>query len=63
MERLATTSQTQRPHFSFLHHMSLACHDLEESKRFYIEVLGGELVHDIAGFSEVRIADIIVGMS
>jgi catechol 2,3-dioxygenase-like lactoylglutathione lyase family enzyme len=57
------TRQTARPHFAFLHHVSLACRDLEESKRFYIEVLGGELIHDIAGFSEVRIADIIVGMS
>jgi catechol 2,3-dioxygenase-like lactoylglutathione lyase family enzyme len=36
---------------------------VEESKRFYIQVLGGELIHDISGFAEVRIADIIFGMS
>jgi catechol 2,3-dioxygenase-like lactoylglutathione lyase family enzyme len=55
--------ESQRPHFGFLHHISLACRDLDESKRFYVGVLGGELIHDVAGFSEVRIADIIVGMS
>lgn len=63
MENVATISLKQRPYFSFLHHMSLACRDLEESKRFYTQVMGGELIHDIAGFAEVRIADIIVGMS
>jgi len=63
MANLSITGQAQRPHFAFLHHVSLACRDLEESKRFYVEVLGGELIHDIAGFSEVRCADIIVGIS
>ena len=63
MENLATELQANRPHFSYLHHVSLACSDLEESKRFYINVLGGELFHDTDGFAEVRIADIIVGMS
>lgn|GEM_PF-3054748 len=33
---------TQRPHCAYLHHTSLPWRDLEESKRFYIEVLGGE---------------------
>ena len=56
-------SQHQRPRFSYLHHISLPCRDLEQSKRFYTQVLGGELIHDIAGFAEVRIADIIIGMS
>jgi catechol 2,3-dioxygenase-like lactoylglutathione lyase family enzyme len=63
MENIANDLQMNRPHFAYLHHISLACRDLAESKRFYTEVLGGELIHDIAGFSEVRIADIIVGMS
>jgi len=56
-------SQNQRPRLDGLHHISLPCRNLEQSKRFYIDVLGGELFHDIAGFAEVRIADIIIGMS
>src|SRR5258706_3074121 len=63
MEHTAQRIETRRPHFAFLHHISLACRELDESKRFYVGVLGGELIHDVAGFSEVRIADITVGMS
>src|SRR5215475_12719503 len=63
MESKAEIAQVQRPRFSSLHHISLPCRDVEESKRFYIQVLGGELFHDIPGFAEVRIADIIFGMS
>ena len=48
-----------QPRFSGLSHVSLACRDLAESKRFYSEVLGGELVHEIPGFVEYRIADVI----
>lgn len=55
--------QMSRPRFKGLHHISLPCRDLEESKLFYSEVLGGELIHNIAGFAEVRIANIIIGMS
>jgi catechol 2,3-dioxygenase-like lactoylglutathione lyase family enzyme len=36
---------------------------LAESKRFYIEVMGGTLYHDTPGFAEVKIANMIVGMS
>ena len=63
MENQAVAAPMARPHFAFLHHVSLASRDLVESKRFYIEVLGGELFHDTPGFSEVRVADIIIGMS
>lgn len=63
MEQSAAATQSIRPRLSFLHHISLPCRDLEESKKFYIEVLGGELYHDTPGFSEVKIADIIIGMS
>ena len=52
-----------KPRLAYLHHISLPCRDLEESKRFYIDVLGGELYHDTVGFAEVKIADMIVGMS
>ena len=44
-------------------HVSLPCRDLEESKIFYSQVMGGELVHEIAGFVEYRIKDIIIGLS
>jgi len=63
MEHGTGLAQDQRPRFGYLHHISLPCRDLEESKRFYTEVLGGELIHDITGFAEVRIANIIVGIS
>src|SRR4030095_12171747 len=52
----------KRPHFSSLNHLSLPCRDLAETKRFYTAVLGGELIHDVEGFAEVRIAEIIIGM-
>ena len=35
---------SRQPRFSGLSHVSLACRDLAESKLFYSEVLGGELV-------------------
>jgi catechol 2,3-dioxygenase-like lactoylglutathione lyase family enzyme len=56
-------SPTSRPQFSGMSHVSLACRDLEESKIFYAQVMGGELVHEIPGFVEYRIEDIIVGLS
>ena len=63
MANLTAKSKADRPHFAFLHHISLPCRDLAESKRFYIEVLGGKLFHETQGFAEVQIADIIIGMS
>jgi catechol 2,3-dioxygenase-like lactoylglutathione lyase family enzyme len=63
MESQTAVAPAARPYFAFLHHISLPCRSLDESKRFYIDVLGGELFHDTPGFSEVRIADIIIGLS
>jgi catechol 2,3-dioxygenase-like lactoylglutathione lyase family enzyme len=63
MEMSAAAKVVTRPYFAFLHHISLPCRDLAESKKFYIEVLGGDLYHDTEGFSEVKIADIIIGLS
>ena len=69
METLAsntTTNQaaaTKHARFSGMSYVSLPCRDLEESKLFYARVMGGELVHEIAGFVEYRIADIIFGLS
>ncbi len=56
-------SLTKQPRFSGMSHVSLPCRDLEESKIFYSQVMGGELVHEIAGFVEYRIKDIIIGLS
>ena len=56
-------SPTRQPRFSGMSHVSLPCRDLEESKIFYGQVMGGELVHEIPGFVEYRIEDIIVGLS
>ena len=63
MEKLAGALNSNRPRFAYLHHISLPCRNLVESKKFYIEVLGGVLFHDTAGFAEVKIADIIIGLS
>lgn len=52
-----------RPGFTGMSHVSLPCRDLEESKLFYCRVLGGEHFHEIPGFVEYRIEDIIFGLS
>ncbi len=55
--------EIERPHFTAFAHASLCCRDLEQAKRFFVEVLGGELIHDVDGFIEVRIAGIIIGLT
>jgi len=55
--------QTVQPHFSGISHVSLPCRDLAESKVFYSQVMGGERVHEIPGFVEYRIQDIIIGLA
>jgi catechol 2,3-dioxygenase-like lactoylglutathione lyase family enzyme len=57
------TAFAERPRFSGFSHASLPCRDLTESKRFYTEVLGGELIHDAEGFAEVRLGGVIIGFS
>jgi catechol 2,3-dioxygenase-like lactoylglutathione lyase family enzyme len=56
-------SSTKQPRFSGMSHVSLPCRDLEESKIFYSQVMGGEHVHGIAGFVEYRVKDIVIGLS
>jgi catechol 2,3-dioxygenase-like lactoylglutathione lyase family enzyme len=56
-------SASRQPRFSGMSHVSMPCRDLEESKIFYAQVMGGELVHEIEGFVEFRIEDIIIGLS
>jgi catechol 2,3-dioxygenase-like lactoylglutathione lyase family enzyme len=59
----AAQEDTPRPRFSGFGHASLAVRDLEQSKRFFTQVMGGELIHDVEGFAEVRIAGVIIGLS
>lgn len=56
-------SEAGYPRFSKLNHLSLAVKDLELSRKFYIEVLGGRLVYDAPGFFEVNVAGTVIGMS
>lgn len=51
------------PRCSAFAHASLYCHDLGQAKRFFTKVLGGELIHDVDGFSEVRVAGMIIGIT
>jgi catechol 2,3-dioxygenase-like lactoylglutathione lyase family enzyme len=53
----------KRPKFTAFAHASIFCRDLEQTKRFFTKVIGGELIHDIDGFAEVRVARIIIGMT
>ena len=55
--------ETRKPRFSGFGHASLAVRDLEQSKRFFTQVMGGELIHDVEGFAEVRVAGVIIGLS
>lgn len=52
-----------RPHFERLNHVSLSVRDLEASKQFYAEVLGGRLILELPTFAEVLVAGIVIGMS
>ena len=59
----ADVPSARQPRFSGMSHVSLPCRNLEESKLFYSQVLGGELFHEIAGFVEYRVAGIVIGLS
>jgi catechol 2,3-dioxygenase-like lactoylglutathione lyase family enzyme len=67
METMPTSmtqvTPTAQPRFSGISHVSLPCRDLDESKIFYSQVMGGELVHEIAGFVEYKIVDVIIGLA
>lgn len=54
----------RRPHVSRVNHISIPVRDLEQSKRFYAEVIGGRIVNEgTPNFSEVVVGGLIVGMS
>lgn len=52
-----------RPSFTTFAHASICCRDLEQAKRFFTKVIGGELIHDVDGFAEVCVAGIIIGLT
>jgi catechol 2,3-dioxygenase-like lactoylglutathione lyase family enzyme len=51
------------PQFSAMAHASIPVRDLQEAKRFYTEVLGGELILDLPEFAEVTVAGMIFGFA
>ena len=60
---LAQDQSRPAPRFASFAHASLYTPDLEQAKRFYTNVLGGELIHDVDGFAEVRLAGVIIGLT
>lgn len=53
-----------RPHVRRINHISIPVRDLEKSKRFYAEVIGGRIVNEgTPNFSEVVVGGLIVGLS
>lgn len=53
----------RRPHLSRLNHISINARDLETSKRFYADVLGGRIVNSSANFAIVMVAGVMIGIS
>jgi catechol 2,3-dioxygenase-like lactoylglutathione lyase family enzyme len=51
------------PHFTGFAHASIFCSDLDQAKRFFTRVMGGELIHDVDGFAEARVAGVIIGFT
>jgi catechol 2,3-dioxygenase-like lactoylglutathione lyase family enzyme len=63
MEQPNKTAEVNGPaKFLSFSHLSMPCRDLEESKRFYLEVLGGELVLSVPTFVYVRLAGVLIGL-
>lgn len=62
----ASSSREATPHPptpSGFSHVSVPVRDREEAKRFFMNVLGGELVLDNPTFAEVRVGGVIFGFS
>ena len=56
------TSTAKQPRFTGFSHMTIPCKDLEQTKRFFTEVLGGEIAHPGPKL-EIRIAGTLVTFS
>jgi catechol 2,3-dioxygenase-like lactoylglutathione lyase family enzyme len=53
----------KRPHFSRLNHVAIGAKDLQTSKTFYADVLGGRVIGESAHFVLVQIAGTVIGLS
>jgi len=51
-----------RPNLKQFAHLSLPCRNLEEGKRFYVEVLGGKAVTEMPDYVAVELAGIRIGL-
>ena len=57
-------SQVNEPTVGRFNHASIPVRDLKEAKRFYTEVLGGEVILDSnPTFAEVRVGGAVIGLS
>jgi len=57
-------AESSRPKLGTFNHASIPVRDLEQAKRFYTEVLGGEVaLLPAPGFVEVRLGGAIIGLS
>ena len=57
-------SSSTKAKLGSFNHASIPVRDLEEAKRFYSEVLGGEKGVDLApGFAEVQVGGATIGLS
>ncbi|HEX2228005.1 MAG TPA: VOC family protein, partial [Candidatus Binatia bacterium] len=61
----AVGNAAERPRIHSFGHLSMPVRDIEQSKRFFIEVMGGEpmATSEPETFTEVRLAGAIIGLS
>ena len=59
----ARESATHEPLPARFHHISIPAKDMQQAIRFFTTVLGAEFVMEHEKFSEVKFADIILGLS
>src|SRR5579859_6856540 len=52
-----------KPLLASVAHVSLPARDLDEAKRFFTEVLGGEVTIDLADFASIEVAGLNFGVS
>jgi catechol 2,3-dioxygenase-like lactoylglutathione lyase family enzyme len=53
----------ERPHFRRLNHVAINADDLQVSKKFYADVLGGRVIGESKHFVLVQIAETVIGLS
>jgi len=51
-----------RPRVARIAHVSFPCRDLEEGKRFYVEVLGGTVRVDLPTFASITVSNVDIGI-